>query len=72
MVYFFHRNWQFFLLDFCYFVNAFVLLFLLGFPNNPQLGAMCWSVPPPLSTLPFFFSAVQPLAAEATSVSEEP
>lgn len=43
MVYFFHRNWQFFLLDFCYYVNVFVLVFLLGFPNNTQLGAMCWS-----------------------------
>jgi hypothetical protein len=48
LVYFFHRNWQFFLLDFCYYVNAFVLLFLLGFPDNTQLGAMCWCVRHPL------------------------
>ena len=43
-VYFFTRQWQFFLLDFCYFVNTVVLVFLLFLPNHARLGAMCWCV----------------------------
>mmetsp|Transcript_15772 Transcript_15772/g.34192 ORF Transcript_15772/g.34192 Transcript_15772/m.34192 type:complete len:448 (-) Transcript_15772:325-1668(-) len=42
--YFFQRNWQFFLIDYCYLVNTMVIAFLLFFPNDPRVQALVWSM----------------------------
>jgi len=39
---YFKRDKKFFLLDFCYFANACIMIFLLFFPKNETYFIMCW------------------------------
>mmetsp|Transcript_36962 Transcript_36962/g.95863 ORF Transcript_36962/g.95863 Transcript_36962/m.95863 type:complete len:460 (-) Transcript_36962:215-1594(-) len=43
-VYFFKRKWQFFLIDFCYWVNIATVIFLLFYPTSERFSALVFSM----------------------------
>ncbi|KAK3272103.1 hypothetical protein CYMTET_19581 [Cymbomonas tetramitiformis] len=43
-IYYFQMHYQYFLIDFCYFVNTMVAVFLLFYPNDARVQAMTFAI----------------------------